>query len=193
MLSSIIAYVRRHHVAYVALLVALGGTAFALERDSVRSPQIKDGQVKAADLGVVKVVQFPGPYSIPYSAPQGSITEEFTVKVPEPGLLSVYVRAEIGKNYSSPPICNLGIDLPGNPAQPVLQQAFDTDNAYSPIASAPGSRDGSSYAGTAHRGDGGWLVFETGAGRLEGSITMGRVLDTNCLFRNVELYLMPLT
>lgn len=37
-------------IALVALFVALGGTALALKRDSVRSQHIVDGQVKTADI-----------------------------------------------------------------------------------------------------------------------------------------------
>lgn len=49
-----IAHVRRHAVAYLALFIALGGTAVAaatLPRNSVGTRQIRDGQVKNADLG----------------------------------------------------------------------------------------------------------------------------------------------
>jgi hypothetical protein len=46
-------HVRQQFVGYVALFVALGGVSYAatvLPRNSVGSPQIKNGQVKAADL-----------------------------------------------------------------------------------------------------------------------------------------------
>lgn len=179
-------------MSYIALAVALGGTAYALESGSVTSRHIKDGQVRPPDLGLVKVVEFPGPYSIPYSGSPASHTEAFSVKVPEPGSLAIYARAEIAKNYSTPAICNLGITLPGASGQPLMQLAPDTDNNYDAMATAPGSR-AQGYAGTSYIADGGWLVIEADTGKLEGSITMGRVFDTNCQFRNVELHLMPLT
>ena len=45
-------YIRQHHVALLALFIALGGTAvaFTLPDDSVRSRHIVNGQVKRPDL-----------------------------------------------------------------------------------------------------------------------------------------------
>lgn len=51
MLKSILGRVNSAHViALAALFVALGGTAFALSKNSVKSKHIKDGQVKSADI-----------------------------------------------------------------------------------------------------------------------------------------------
>jgi hypothetical protein len=53
MQSTLRAYVRRHHVALLALFVALTGTATAavdLGRNSVRSKHIGPGQVKRSDI-----------------------------------------------------------------------------------------------------------------------------------------------
>ena len=47
-------YLRRHHVALLALFLAIGGTSYAavnLPTNSVATKQIKNGQVKAADIG----------------------------------------------------------------------------------------------------------------------------------------------
>ena len=47
-------YLRRHHVALLALFLAVGGTSYAaakLPTNSVATKQIKNGQVKSADLG----------------------------------------------------------------------------------------------------------------------------------------------
>ena len=43
-------YVRRHHVALLALLIAMSGTAYALELNSVRSKHIVNGQVREVDV-----------------------------------------------------------------------------------------------------------------------------------------------
>jgi hypothetical protein len=46
-------YLRRHHIALLALFLAIGGTSYAavkLPTNSVATKQIKNGQVKAADL-----------------------------------------------------------------------------------------------------------------------------------------------
>jgi hypothetical protein len=54
MTKTIGSYLRRHHIALLALFVALGGTSYAavsLAPNSVATKQIKNGQVKTADLG----------------------------------------------------------------------------------------------------------------------------------------------
>jgi hypothetical protein len=43
-------YIRQHHLALLALFVALGGTALALDRNSVKSKHIAPGQVKLSDV-----------------------------------------------------------------------------------------------------------------------------------------------
>jgi hypothetical protein len=54
MLGGIAAYLRRHHVALLALFVALGGTAVAagnvLPRNSVGTPQLQNGAVTKAKI-----------------------------------------------------------------------------------------------------------------------------------------------
>lgn len=54
MRTRFLTYFRRHHVALLALFLAVGGTSYAaakLPTNSVATKQIKNGQVKAADLG----------------------------------------------------------------------------------------------------------------------------------------------
>jgi hypothetical protein len=43
-------YIRRHYLALLALFVALGGTALALDRNTVKSKHIAPGQVKLSDV-----------------------------------------------------------------------------------------------------------------------------------------------
>ena len=53
MLAKLTSYARSHHVALLALFLALGGTSYAavtLPANSVGSTQIKDGQVQKSDL-----------------------------------------------------------------------------------------------------------------------------------------------
>ncbi len=51
MLARILGRVNSAHLmALFALFVALGGTAFALNNNSVKSKHIKDGTVKSVDL-----------------------------------------------------------------------------------------------------------------------------------------------
>jgi hypothetical protein len=64
MLSTIIRYVRRHHVGFLALAVALAGTAYAankvgpkdIKTNAVHSRHIKNGQVRARDLGPTRTI-----------------------------------------------------------------------------------------------------------------------------------------
>ena len=51
MLAGVLTYIRHHHLAFLALFIALGGTAWAIEANSVKSKHIVNGQVKEADLG----------------------------------------------------------------------------------------------------------------------------------------------
>ena len=50
MFSRIIRHTRSNVVGYLALFLALGGTAYALDRNSVESKHIVNGQVKEVDL-----------------------------------------------------------------------------------------------------------------------------------------------
>ncbi len=50
-------FVRRHAFGLIAIFIALGGTAYALERNSVRSKHIVNGQVKAADQKPARQVE----------------------------------------------------------------------------------------------------------------------------------------
>ncbi len=56
MLARTLAYLRQHVLALLALFIALGGTAWALEANTVKSKHIVNGQVKARDLAGVSVV-----------------------------------------------------------------------------------------------------------------------------------------
>jgi hypothetical protein len=52
LLAGISRYVRQHHIGLLALFIALGGTAWAIENNSVKSKHIANGQVKEEDLAV---------------------------------------------------------------------------------------------------------------------------------------------
>ncbi len=51
MSSRISRHIRTNVIGYMALFVALSSTAWALERNSVKSKQIKDGAIKSQDVG----------------------------------------------------------------------------------------------------------------------------------------------
>lgn len=48
--GALLGYVRRHHVALLALFIALGGTSYGLARNSIDSREIRDNDVRTRDL-----------------------------------------------------------------------------------------------------------------------------------------------
>jgi hypothetical protein len=67
-------YLRRHHIALLALFVALGGTSYAaaslpadsvgdaqLKADAVTSPKVKNGSLLAADFSAAELATMKGP------------------------------------------------------------------------------------------------------------------------------------
>ena len=60
MLAGIWTYIRHHHLAFLALFIALGGTAWALQANSVKSKHIVNGQVKPQDLSAPEATQSAG-------------------------------------------------------------------------------------------------------------------------------------
>ena len=60
MLRGIGRYIRRHHIGLLALFVALGGTALALDRNEVKSRHIAPGQVKRSDTSDKLRLKCPG-------------------------------------------------------------------------------------------------------------------------------------
>lgn len=74
-------YVRRHHLALLCLFLILGGgTAWALDTNSVRSKHIVNGQVKGADvaertLGKVPRAAVAQPVAFANVHPDGDVTQ----------------------------------------------------------------------------------------------------------------------
>jgi len=60
LLGAIGRYIRQHHVALLALFVALGGTALALDRNGVKSRHIAPGEVKLSDTNDRLRLKCPG-------------------------------------------------------------------------------------------------------------------------------------
>ena len=147
--------------------------------------------MKPPDLGLVKVVERAGPDSITTTGP--AIKQDFQVKVPEPGLLAVHARGEINQTASNA-VCGIGIVLPGSSStKPLIQRSSDTNDIFAKLYSAPGTMASFDDAGTAFESDAGLVVFKVEPGKVEGQLSLTRSLTTACTFRNVELYLMPLT
>jgi hypothetical protein len=87
MLSLVTRYVRRHHIALLALFVALGGTSYAamqlpaksvgakqLKRNAVTSVKVKNGSLKRADFAAGQLpAGAPGPQGAPGPAGPGGL------------------------------------------------------------------------------------------------------------------------
>ena len=188
MLASFIAYVRRHHVAYLALAVALGGTAYAVENDSVRSRHIKDNQVKPQDIGVVKTIRATAQNNVP--AGNEETVGEVSFGVPEPGLVAVMAAAEMRlNNDGGPDYCALSVDT-GTADQRLLAELFDLEGLRERF-SAPGTEDNGSVASSTLWSSGGWTLIEVDPGRNTFSVELNAVSATSCDFANVRVYMAP--
>lgn len=188
MFASFIAYVRRHHVAYIALLVALGGTAYAIENDSVRSRHIKDNQVKPVDLGAVKTIEAPAQNSVPAGAEE--TVGEVSFGVPEPGLVAVMAAAEIRLNFEDGfDYCALSVDT-GATDQRLLAEIADLDVLRERF-SAPATRNDGTIAASTQWSDGGWTLIEVEPGRTTFSVELNAFAGYSCDFANVRVYMAP--
>jgi len=189
-MRSIAAYLRHHHIGLLALFVALGGTAYAVEKapdDSVVSSSIKDGQVRPRDQKLTKTIEYPDLVSVPPST--GVPQEPFTVKVPESGLVSVYAQSEISKTSGQSQFpCNVSLSLTGGaPYTPILSIGFDFDG-FAIRRTAPNSEN----AGVFTRTQAGFLTFPTDPGKQTFRISYGSFTNTNCAFRKTKLVIIPL-
>lgn len=176
----------------LALFVALGGTAYAAQnapKDSVVSSSIKDGQVKPQDLGVAKSIDLPEERTISVS----NATDEFSVdlKIPAPGLISVFAQSEIRKQSGAAgeTFCLITVDPPGpGPNVPLIQAPLGAASVnYFVFTSAPDSQFEGGGAG-----EGGWVVLPVPDGKQTITFRLSRFgTSTVCRFRNTELHVAP--
>jgi hypothetical protein len=190
-MRTIAAYLRRHHIGLLALFIALGGTAYAVQRaprDSVISKSIKDGQVRPRDQKLTKTIEYPATVSVSTGSPAPQ--EPFTVRVPESGMVSIYAESEISKtNGQTQYPCNVSLSLDGDPPYtPILSIGFDL-NGFEIRRTAPNGDN----AGVFTRTQAGFLSFPTQPGRQTFRIQYsGPLPNTNCQFRNTKLVIIPL-
>jgi hypothetical protein len=77
-------YVRQHHLALLCLFLIAGtGTAWAIERDSVKSKHIVDDQVRAADIDNVDVLEATGALDVDDSDSEPGPTTDTLVSTAE--------------------------------------------------------------------------------------------------------------
>lgn len=187
-MRSIAGYVRRHHIGLLALFVALGGTAYAVQiapRNSVVSKSIKDGQVKPQDVKLTKTFEFPefvalDPFSI-------DALDPISVRVPQSGLVSVYAESEI-KKTSGPVdgVCVVGLRT--QTAFDGMMTDFSSGSAFDLKSTAPGT----SGNGVSIPGQGGLITYSLAPGKHEFQLNYGSGSGTNCQFQNTKLVVVPL-
>ena len=182
-------------VAIIALVAALSGTAAALHgRNSVRSNDIKNRQVKTQDLAkravtpsrtnVVKrsqalsaqVTSSPTPVPLP-----GGPT--VTVKVPKGGLVAIWAHVQMsvtGSNHHAQ------VDLFEPTLLPGASQILATgSNTLQSMLTAPGTNDQDGVQGS---GRAGWIVFAPSAGKHRFSLAYSAPDGGTATFTNRRLY-----
>jgi len=186
MLASLITYVRSHHLALLALFVALGGTAYAIESNSVRSKHIVDGQVKPKDLGGLKTA---GQGEFVQLDPDSRVNgPEVDVRVPPPGLVAVYARSDIRLfDDLGTTTCLVDIDTDETSPSPLMIDLTE-DASPRPLYSAPGS--GEDVAGVLREADAGWIVVESTPGNRTFQLEFAAG-GTACRFENTRLHVLP--
>lgn len=188
-MRSIAAYVRSHHIGLLALFVALGGTAYAVEnapKDSVVSKSIKDGQVRPRDVKLTKTVEYPGTITLFDDFVE---FDPVRVTVPDSGLLSVYMEAEISKTQGQAGFtCNVSLSTTGDtPYTPLI--SVNTDfNGYSIRRTAPAT-DGT---GVFSSRDAAPVTYSLEPGNHQFSVAYSTFNNTGCGFRNTKLVIIPL-
>ena len=183
-------------VAIIALVVALGGSAVALQgKNSVKSNDIAphavkgkdvaDGAIKARHLDLIKVDGEVGPLVTTSGPPVDLGGPSVTVRVPETGLVAVYVRGTGQINGGgSGALAQIHLFEPNLlPAAPRVLE-FDSGTPELRI-STPGTGD---VDGTPTLTRGGWIVFPADAGTYTFSLRYSQSGGGTATFQNTGLW-----
>jgi hypothetical protein len=190
-------HLRQNVVAYIALFLALGmGTAWALERNSVRSKHIKDANVREADLGPLAVTpsktdlvgrNFLGGTTTTTSTsptPTSQPGPSVTVDVPADGLVAVYAKVDIRLEAGTD--CFVFLEEDTDPPREIMR---DSTNSFVTNYSAPGFRVPDSNNGIVDPAQAGFIVLAPGAGTHSYRLTYAAFGPSrNCSFTNRDLY-----
>jgi hypothetical protein len=159
-------------IALVALFAALGGTAVALEgRNSVRSDDIKNGQVRKPDIrkgavdakrtDLTKVSTEAGEATTTSNSPANLGGPQVKVNVPKGALVAVFAQVEGrvtggGGNEAR-------VSLHESEFMPSAERVMTFDQAgFETRQTAPGTADND---GTVARARGGWIVLAPPRGK----------------------------
>jgi hypothetical protein len=186
-------------VAVIALFAALTGTAAALHgRNSVRSDDIKNKQVKTQDLGKRAVTASRTNLVHPAQTGAAQVTSSTTpvdlaggpsvkAKVPKGGLVAIYAEAQMfvtGANHHA------RVDL----FEPTLlpagsQLMLSASNTLQTRFSAPGTADDDGVQGS---GRAGWIVLAPAAGTYHFSLRYSAPDGGTATFQGRKLYVTVL-
>jgi hypothetical protein len=189
-MRSIAGYVRRHHVGLLALFIALGGTAYAVQnapKDSVVSRSIKNGQVKPQDVKLAKTREYPALVTLsPFSV---ETLDPLPVKVPKSGMVSVYAQSEI-KKTSGPAdgICVVSLRTVASGIFEGLYRRTSFTSEFIVRRTAPGTAG----IGVSDPSEAGLIAYNLEPGRHEFELNYAADAGTNCQFRNTKLVVVPL-
>lgn len=189
-MRSIAGYVRRHHIGLLALFIALGGTAYAVQvapKNSVVSGSIKDGQVKQRDVRLTKTAEYPAQVSL--GPQQAESLDPVKVKVPKSGLVSVYAETELRKTSGqalNP--CSVLLSTDGGDSSTILYKRTSTGQSFSLKRTAPGTDAEGVFFAT----EAGLITFNLDPGKAQFVMSYNSFTDTNCAFRNTKLVIVPL-
>ena len=178
-------------IGLVALFVALGGTAVALEgRNRVLSDDIKNGQVKTPDLhkgavnpkraDLTKVKSAAGEATTTSDAPADLGGPRVKVKVPKGALVAIHAQVEGRITGGGGNEAGVWLDAPGILPNPAQIMTFDT-TAFQARYTAPG--DG---VGVTSKARGGWLVLSSPPGKRTFQLRYNRTGGT-AIFRDRKL------
>jgi hypothetical protein len=189
-MRSIAGYVRRHHIGLLALFVALGGTAYAVQKapkDSVVSKSIKNGQVKPQDVKLAKTKEYPDLVTLsPFTV---ETLDPLVVKVPKSGMVSVFAQSEI-KKTSGPAggICVVSLRTVAGGVFEGLYRRTSFTSEFLVRRTAPGTAG----VGVSDSSEAGLITYNLEPGRHEFELSYAADSDTNCQFRNTKLVVVPL-
>jgi hypothetical protein len=185
-------------IAVVALFAALGGTAVALDgRNSVRSDDIKNGQVRKPDIrkravdasraDLTKVNGEAGEATTTSNSPVALSGPQVKVKVPKGGLVAIFAQVEGRVTGGGGNEANVYLHEAEFMPSPERLITFDSAG-FERRQSAPGTQDND---GVVARARSGWIVLAPPPGKSVFSLRYDSTGGTG-IFRDRKLWVTVL-
>jgi hypothetical protein len=187
-------------IALVALFAALGGTAVALEgRNSVRSDDIKNGQVRKPDIrkravdasrtDLTKVNGEAGEATTTSNSPVALSGPQVKVNVPKGGLVAIFAQVEGRVTGGGGNLANVYLHEAEFMPSPERLMTFDSAG-FQTRQTAPDSGP-TGGDGAAARARGGWIVLAPPPGKSVFSLRYEATGGTG-IFRDRKLWVTVL-